>query len=98
MVRKVKWTANAVEDLELLVAYLRDEWSEESAQTFVVKLWRKIEILQHLPFIGKQSVKLPDVRRVLVTKHTSVFYFVQSDVITILDIFDNRQDPRKSIF
>lgn len=98
MAYQVRWTQNAVEDLEHLIEFLRKEWSPRSAQAFIEKVFYKIEIIRNLPNIGTRSEKMPDVRRILVTKQTSIYYSLKDGVITILNIFDNRQDPTKSIF
>ena len=98
MAYQVRWTENAVEDLEHLIQFLQREWSSQSAEKFIEKVFYKIEIIQDLPNIGKQSEKVPDTRRILITKQSSIYYSLKDEVITILNIFDNRQDPKKSIF
>ena len=98
MAYKIKWTENAVEDMEHIMQYLLDEWSHQNATKFLEQVFYKIEIIKSLPFTGKQSAKKPGIRKILITKHCSIYYQLKEDVITILDIFDHRQDPKKSIF
>ena len=98
MAYQVRWTENSVEDLAHLIQFLQREWSSQSAEKFIEKVFYKIEIIKDLPNIGKQSEKMPNIRRILITKQSSIYYSLKDEVITILNIFDNRQDPKKSIF
>lgn len=98
MARQVRWTENAAEDLEQLIQYLKKEWSAESAYKFVRKLFIKIEIISHLPHAGARSEKMPEIRRILITSHTSLYYSFDEKTIIILNIFDNRRNPHESIF
>ena len=98
MAYQVRWTENAVEDFEHLIQFLKREWSSQSAAKFIENIFYKIEIIKDLPYIGRQSEKMPDIRRILITKQSSIYYSLKDKVITILSIFDNRQDLEKSIF
>ena len=98
MTFQIAWTDNAQEDLQQILDYLTENWSEKDADNFLEKLFLRIDILSKSPLIGKKSDKLSSVRRIVITKHNSLFYTVEGNSIIIQDIFDTRQDPAKSPF
>jgi plasmid stabilization system protein ParE len=98
MTFQITWTDNAQEDLQQILDYLAENWSEKDADNFLKKLFLRIDILSKSSLIGKKSDKLSSVRRIVITKHNSLFYTVEGDNIIIQDIFDTRQDPAKSPF
>ncbi len=98
MTFQITWTDNAQEDLQQILDYLTQNWSEKDTDNFLNKLFLRIDILSKSPLIGKKSDKLSSVRRIVITKHNSLFYTVEGDSIIIQDIFDTRQDPSKSPF
>lgn len=93
MAYKIVWTQNAKSDLKSIIDYLEDEWSLAVARKFSAKLYLRLEIIKHLPFIGKQSQRNSEIRKILITKHNSLYYqvIVNKKIIVLLDFFDNRQ-------
>ncbi|OFY91162.1 MAG: hypothetical protein A3K10_14245 [Bacteroidetes bacterium RIFCSPLOWO2_12_FULL_31_6] len=100
MAYKIIWTENAKHDLKAIIEYLEDEWSLNTAQKFIAKLYLRLDIIKRLPFIGKQSNKYSEVRKILITKHNSLYYQVlpEEKIILLLDFFDNRQHWEKDNF
>jgi hypothetical protein len=47
-----------------------------------------------MPFLGIKSQRFPTLRRLLITKHNSLIYRVIDDTIYLLNIIDNRQNPK----
>jgi plasmid stabilization system protein ParE len=37
----------------------------------------------------------PELRRLVITRQTSVLYTIKEDIIFIVTLFDNRQNPKK---
>ncbi|MDX2001346.1 MAG: type II toxin-antitoxin system RelE/ParE family toxin [Chitinophagales bacterium] len=93
MAFEIIWTTIAIEDFRAVVVYLEEQWSAKTAQDFVDNLWGKIEILSMHPYLGKQSESDETVRRLLITKHNTLYYTLLEDTIIVLEIFDNRQNP-----
>jgi len=98
MTFQITWTDNAQEDLQRIIDYLTENWSEKDADNFLEKLFIRLDILSKSPLIGKKSDKLSSVRRIVITKRNLLFYTVEGDNIIIQDIFDTRQNPSKSPF
>jgi addiction module RelE/StbE family toxin len=98
MAYKIEWTENAKQDLKKVIEYLVEEWSVDVAEKFVDKLDSMLELLADSPFIGTASNKKKGVRQILITRHNRLFYRLIDDKIILLDFFDTRQDPSKSIY
>jgi addiction module RelE/StbE family toxin len=96
MAKEIIWTKNALDDLKDIVDYLKQEWSQKSAEKFIDKCFTKIKILSHYPLIGLPSKKITNARRILISKQQSLYYRIDEDKIFLLDFFDLRQDPEKS--
>jgi len=95
LVYKIKWTKTASNNFDKVIGYLREEFSEEIAETFTSKLLSKIEVLRSMPTLG--HVYKGNVRRLVIVKQCSVFYDIRKDVIAIINVFDNRQHPKRAI-
>lgn len=95
---QIEWTENAIQDLKKIIEYLRNKWSIESAEKFVDILDSWLELLMVSPQIGTESRKVKGVRQILVTKHNRLFYRIIANRIVLLDFFDTRQNPQKSMY
>lgn len=98
MAIKIIWTKQASENLENITRYLIDSWSYDSALKFKEKLNDVVDTISTYPNIGKESEKRKNVQNYLITKQNSIFYQYKDDTIIILDVFDNRQNPKKKKF
>ena len=59
------------------------------------KLYDFLEILSEFPEVGSMQFPEKNIRGFSLTKHVSIFYKIESDQIILLDLFDNRSDPKK---
>lgn len=98
MAYEIVWTDNSREDLKRIVDYLEEEWSTKIAEEFIIECYSIIELLTYSPYIGIASEKFHSVRKILITKHNALYYSVVGEKITLLDIFDTRQDPTKNLY
>ncbi|HNQ68186.1 MAG TPA: type II toxin-antitoxin system RelE/ParE family toxin [Bacteroidales bacterium] len=91
-ISKVIWSAEAVENLEKIIAYLEANWTEKEIRKFVKKLEKQITVIKKQPLSFPKS-QLIEARKSVLSKHTTIFYKVCEDAIFIVTIFDNRQNP-----
>jgi plasmid stabilization system protein ParE len=96
MVRRIVWNKRAEKDLDQIVEYLRVEWGDKVTRDYLQRIRDLTNLLSQYPEIGTVKVDNKDIRAFLPTKHATLIYKVDPDKITILNIFDNRQDPRKA--
>lgn len=59
------------------------------------KLYDFLEILSEFPEIGSMQYEEKRIRGFALTKQVTIFCKVDADHIFLLDIFDNRSDPKK---
>jgi plasmid stabilization system protein ParE len=79
-----------------VLAYLEKEWSHEVAVGFLQKIDRRIELLTNQPYIGVLSVKIKDIRGLLITRHNRLYYKIKDDKVIILNLYDTRLHPKKN--
>ena len=98
MPREVIWSPLAEKDLESILEYLDENWS----QKIIIRFLRKIDtvIIQiakvpnQYPIINRKL----DVRKCVITKQNTLFYRESKNRIEILRLYDTRQDPKKLKF
>lgn len=95
MAYKIKLNKRFIKDSKKVAAWLEEEWSKKVADEFAQKLNTVILSLANNPQVGPPSAT-PLVRKFTVTKHNKVYYRVKGKTITLLVLFDVRQDPRKN--
>ncbi|MGA9326526.1 MAG: type II toxin-antitoxin system RelE/ParE family toxin [Salegentibacter sp.] len=95
MKRQINVTLTAEKKLKSLFRYLDDNWSEKVRQNLVRILDHNLKLISENPEIFPESQKNPGLRRCVFTKHTSLYYRFSTTQITIITVFDSRQDPEK---
>lgn len=96
MAYKIVWSPNADADFDSIIEYLSERWSNDIAYQFIQSFYKKLDLLESMPFIGIKSDRYPTTRRLFITKHNSLIYRVIDDTIYLLSIIDNRQNPKKN--
>ena len=89
---KVLWTPKAILSLKATAEFLDKIWKNQSIlDTFLIEIDKAILQIQKYPASG---VKFHDnIRRILIHKNVSLFYKEESNLLKILLIWDNRQNP-----
>ncbi|MEL6534876.1 MAG: type II toxin-antitoxin system RelE/ParE family toxin [Bacteroidota bacterium] len=93
---RVQFSQIASYKIERLLEYLEMEWSAASRRKFVAALQDRIEALKQNPLGFPVSHFRPDIRKLVITKQTTALYTIRDEVIYIITVFDNRQDPSKT--
>ena len=95
MALNIRWTIRADIKLDQLIIYLESEWGESVVKAFMRKFYDFLEILSEFPEIGSMQYPEKRIRGFALTKQVTIFYKIDSNHIVLLDIFDNRSDPKK---
>ena len=94
MALKIRWTTRADIKLDQLIIYLESEWGKSVVKAFMSKLYDFLEILSEFPEIGSMQYPEKRIRGFALTKQVTIFYKIDDNQIVLLDIFDNRSDPK----
>jgi len=91
---KEHWSEQALFDFDNIITYLKHKWSDKVAENFIGKSEDVIDHLKKQPEIFQVIDERPEIRRVVITKHNSLYFKITGDIIYIVTIFDTRQDKR----
>jgi len=97
MALNVNWTEEAKTTYEDILNYLQEEWSAREIETFIERTDNLLSIISQQPYLFKASA-YKEIRKAVMGKHNSLFYFVKNGEIYLLTFWDNRQNPAKNKF
>ncbi len=87
----------ASKKLTEIIAYLKENWSDETANKFIKKFREKIIQITEYPNSCPQSHELEGLFKLVIEKHTSLYYRINNRDIEIITVIDNRQNPKTII-
>lgn len=90
---KIELSKLASFKIESLLDYLESEWSKSTRERFLSELNSSLKRASAQPQAFPKSQLSPDLRKLVVTKQSTLLYTVQGDVLFVVTIFDSRQDP-----
>ena len=89
---KIFWTEEAINNLEEILNYLINHWSQKEVNNFKVKLSKQIELISSNPKIFPVSKYNPRLRKAVLSKQTTIFYEIKDNVIYLAYIFMNKKN------
>lgn len=94
---EIIWTQRAVKDLQKIIEYLFEEWSEKEVAKFLKALDQRLEVINKNPRLFAASEKMGNIRKSVLTRQTTIYYSISDEykTIQIITLFDTRQDPDK---
>ncbi|MFM2224892.1 MAG: hypothetical protein RJA07_1094 [Bacteroidota bacterium] len=95
---KVVLTKEAEENYLQICDYILNKLSEKEVVKFDNKLSEKLLLLSVSPFIFPIVSEQKQIRKCLINNLTVVYYHVEGDNVSILFLFDGRQNPEKLHF
>jgi len=95
MSRKAILSPKAKHNLEALLNYLKEEWSEKVKQAFISKFDKALQQVIAYPQSCPESKEIKGAHKKVVSKQTSFYYRITKQEIQIVILFDTRQDPDK---
>ena len=90
---KIVWTNKAIADLDNIIEYLTNHWTEKEISGFFKKLDKRINIIGQRPLLYPVTKMRKNVRRSVLTTQISIYYRISKRSVEILTLFDNRQNP-----
>jgi plasmid stabilization system protein ParE len=75
--------------------YLTYEFSQNTADKFMQLAYSTYDKIAEHPTKGRKKDESSTLQHINMDKHRQIFYRSYSNAITIVDIFDTRQNPNK---
>lgn len=92
---KLFWSDRALEDLQNIINYLGEKWTQKEIRNFARRLDKRLELISLNPRLFPKTAKRKNIRRSVLTKHTVIYYESTENAVTIVALFDPRQHPKK---
>ena len=92
---KIFWSDESIVDLEIILTYLQKEWTDKEVKKFKQSLGKQIELISQNPLLFPNSQYHKNLRKAVLSKHTTVFYEIRKYEIHIIHLFSNRMDIRR---
>jgi len=95
MAKEVILTPIALSDFDSVVEYLTYKWGLNVTNDFIERFDKVSLILSEDPSRFPFFDITKQIQKCLLTKHNVLLFQEKDQVITILTVFDTRQDPKK---
>jgi plasmid stabilization system protein ParE len=92
---KLFWSDRALTDLQNIINYLTENWTQKDIQNFARRLDKRLDLIAINPGLFPKTSKRKNVRRSVLTKHTVIYYEARENKVNIVTLFDPRQNPKK---
>ena len=96
---RVVWYPEAAKRLRQVVSYIQTEYGSKSCTKFLKEAYRTERLLARNPNLGPVEPFLADApvqyRSIVVNRLNKIVYWINGDVIEIVDFWDTRREPQK---
>ena len=96
---RVVWYPEAAKRLHQVVSYLQTEYGSKSCTKFLKEAYRTERLLARNPYLGAIELFLADApvqyRSIVVNRLNKIVYWINGDVIEIVDFWDTRREPKQ---
>ena len=93
MIWEIRFTAEAEETYDAIIAQLDERWGEKFALKFEARLEKVLNQLSESPFLYPIVYEAMEIRRCILHKNCSLLYKVAEKQVVVLCFWDNRQEP-----
>ena len=92
---KLLWSERALADLQNIINYLAENWTQKEIQNFARRLDKRLDLIAINPALFPKTAKRKNMRRSVLTKQTVIYYQTRENIINIVALFNPRQSPKK---
>ncbi len=89
----VKWSPRASEDYREILDYIITRFGLASARKFDKQVEEVLEMIIQFPFMYPALGERTDKRCCVISKQTTLYYRVSSEVIELITFWNNRRNP-----
>ena len=94
---KVYWTERSITNAQLIKKYLRKNFSGREVESFERILGEFENAIEVFPRLYPTSRQHPELRRAVLNKFLSVYYFFDGTKVVVIAMSDNRQENLNTI-
>jgi plasmid stabilization system protein ParE len=91
---KISWSKKADNKLDDLKEYLTNENGEITCNKFLNKIIDFLKLLPTYQNFGTLENEKSNIRKYVLIKQVSIIFKIKKNEIIILNLYDNRQDPK----
>lgn len=92
---QVYWTEEALHNLDEIIEYISNRWTQREVDNFKILLARLIDLIKTNPFLFPVSGYNTSLRKAVLSRQTTMFYNISNQTITIIYLFNNSQNITK---
>jgi plasmid stabilization system protein ParE len=94
MAKEVRWSKEALDSFNNVVAYLEENWTENEIISFAEATDSVVNYISLYPKMFRKTDKL-NIHEALVTPHNLLIYKIYRKHIALITFWDTRQNPAK---
>lgn len=95
MAYNLRWSEEAVKNLEQILNYLSENWSQKEVDNFKKRFKKQVTLIRQFPQMFPASSYNQKLRKSLLSKQTTIFFEIKDDTIMLVYIFNTYQDIDK---
>lgn len=92
---KIFWTDEAINNLESILDYLSNRWTQREVDNFKNNLSKQIILIEQNPKLFPISQYNARLRKAFLSKQTTMYYEISGLTIYLVYLFCNKQDIDK---
>lgn len=89
----VYFSKEAEDQLDALVTYSGQTWSQKIKTDFLALLSDKLELIGQMPEMYRRSEKRPGLRECVINKQTILYYKISTEAVEVVAILSSRREP-----
>ncbi len=89
------WSEEAVSNLEEILEYLSNRWTQREINNFKTKLSKQLQLISQNPKLFPLSISQPRLRKAVLSKQTTIFYEFKNSIVYLVYLFNTSRNPDK---
>lgn len=90
---EVVWTGNGFATFEAIYKRILMKWGEHAASRFETKVDYILDLLEKSPSSFQSSREFPKLKKVLISKQTTLYFEINHQEVVLLAFWENAMDP-----
>lgn len=92
---EIRFSKESYDDLDEIEDYLLTQWNDKVLEDFNEKLNHCLEIILG-GIVVFQKYEDTHYHKILITKHNTLIYIIENDILKIIKILQNFQNPEEN--